>query len=170
MTLPSRRVPRGRAFCALLTVVICGLALTVPSGALAAVPCTGGNLHLSVHSHATHSDNTSWVLAFTNTHHQQCVLDGYPRTELLDSHHHSILPGLVTHKHHVLYGPVVLHQHRAAYVTFSLFHGPTCRAPSYNIYSVEFLGSPNLRLHTGKTSMCYAQVWPFRETARQTGG
>jgi hypothetical protein len=163
MTMSGRRVPRRRAFLALL-IFVCGVALTAPAGALANGPCKGGNLHLSVHSHDRNSHSTSWVLAFRNSD-DRCVLDGYPRTELLNRHGQSKFPGLVTHKLHVLYGEVVLDRNKAAYVSFSLFHGPACHAPSHSIYSIEFLGSRNLRLQLGKTSMCYVQVSPFRNTA-----
>jgi hypothetical protein len=162
MTLPGRRVPRHWGFPALL-IVFCGLALTAPSGALAN-GCKGANLDLSVHSHDKSSHSPSWVLAFRNTD-GRCVLDGYPRTELLNRHNRSKFPGLVTHKHHVLYGEVALEHNKAAYVTFSLFRGTACNAPSHSIYAIEFLGSRHLRLQLGKTSMCHVQVSPFRDTA-----
>jgi hypothetical protein len=143
-------------------LVICAAALAVPSAALAHPPCKGADLHLTDHKRERNSDSTTWVLAFTNRDHQ-CVLDGYPPTELLNREDQSVFPGLVTHKHHILFGEVLLDHNKVAYVTFSLFHGAACHAPSHNIYSVEFLRTRALRLKLGKTSMCYAQVYPFRE-------
>ncbi len=162
MTLPGRRVPRCWACWALLTVVVCGLAIIVPSGALADGPCNGKDLRLAVHREEKNAANksTTWVLAFKNTDHQ-CSLDGYPPTELLNGKK-SLPTGLVTHKLGVLYGEVVLTHNKEAYTTFSLFHGPNCL--DFKISSVEFLRAPDLRIHLpSNTTVCHVQVYPFRD-------
>ncbi|MBV9047242.1 MAG: DUF4232 domain-containing protein [Solirubrobacterales bacterium] len=164
MTSVGRRIARRGPLWALLAVVICGIAIFVPSGAGANGPCKSGNLEFTAHTPRHESNSKTWVLAFKNTD-QRCILDGYPPTELLNGHNQSILPGIVTHKLGVLYGQVVLDHNKAAYVTFSLtFSVKDATCLDHFINSAEFLKARHLRLRLD-TELCHVQVSPFRETA-----
>lgn len=164
MALPTRGFSRREGLWALVAAAVCGLAIFVPSGAVANGPCKGGNLDLTAHTTKKESNSKTWVLAFKNTD-QRCILDGYPPTELLNSHNQSLLPGLVTHKLGVLHGAVVLDHNKVGYVTFSLtFSVSHATCLDHYINSVEFFKTRNLRLRLD-TELCHVQVSPFRETA-----
>lgn len=168
MTL-VRRDNRRAAFCALLAAVICGLAISMPSGALGAGRrCSSIDLRLGIHNHhTTPAGRTSWILVFHNED-GACFLQGHPGTELLNHNGGSIFrPEAIVRRGGGPTPTLHLERRSMAYFTFSYTNGATCPGHNFDFYYAEFLLSHHLRLMLGRSSICdaSAEISPYRAHA-----
>ena len=170
MTVEDRGT-RRRELWALVAVVVCGLAIGLPSSAVAVAPCSSRYLSLTTHGFPTTNAHgrKSYVLVFRNRD-VACFLQGYPPADLLDHGGH-IIQGphaRVAHSGHPQ-ARVDLPRNEAAYLTFSFLEGDRCpdHIRHFPFARVGFYNQSHLELYIGVTQICAtsAEITPFRAHA-----
>ena len=172
MEWAARGRGRGRTrLNAFIVALVSGVALALPGGASAALPCHVGNLQLVYRNHLTNGPTTFWNFALRNARAIECELHGYPTARLLNAHGHPLpAAGAQVGRQLNLPTPRVVLAHAAsAYFTFLFNRSHTCpHAHHVSFFIVEFEYPSALFFprsdHPQQHSICSgtARVSPFR--------